>query len=200
MAVRRILYLGETVLRQQAEPVQEIDDAVVALAQDMIDTMLDAEGLGLSAPQVGESRRLIVVRTKDPEDEEKGHGILVLLNPEIVATSNEQEVATEGCLSLPTLQGRVPRHVGVEVRAINLTGHELIVQAEGIIARALQHEIDHLNGTLFIDRALPDSLVWLVPDEDEEDGYREEPTTIEEVVQRFDRLLHKRLAQADPSA
>jgi len=198
MAVRRIVYLGEPVLREQAGAIEEISDDVVALAQDLVETMLEADGLGLAAPQIGEARRVIAVRVvgEDREDEGDRPRVVVLINPEIVATSDEREEGTEGCLSLPTLQGQVERHVGVEVKAVGVDGEEIVVSAEGIVARALQHEIDHLDGIVFIDRAQPDSLVWLVPDEDEEDGYREEPTTVEEVVARFEKISKRRMARA----
>ncbi len=198
MAVRRIVYLGEPVLREKAREIDEITDEVVALARDLAETMLDADGLGLAAPQIGESRRVIAVRlvSEDREDEGGQPRVIVLLNPVITASSDESVVGTEGCLSLPTLQGQVERRVGVEVRGVSVDGEEMVVSAEGIVARALQHEIDHLDGVVFIDRARPDSLVWLVPDEDEEEGYREEPTTVDEVVARFEKISRRRMAKA----
>ena len=198
MAVRRIVYLGEPVLRQKAAEIEEITDEIVKLAQDLAETMLSADGLGLAAPQIGESRRVIAVRISGPdsEQEEEEPRVAVIINPVITAASEERESGAEGCLSLPTLQGIVERSSGVEVRGIGVDGEEIVVSADGIVARALQHEIDHLDGVVFIDRADPQSLVWLVPDEDEEDGYREEPTTVEEVVERFERISKRRMARA----
>ena len=228
MAIRRILYLGEPILREVARPVEVLDAAIAALAEDMIETMLDAPGLGLSAPQVGASVRLIVVRVPrlDAAGEEEavasqntqaGHctevcqgaeaaredkaSVLVLANPEIVKYGEESATRLEGCLSLPTLQGLVTRPDTIIVHATTLEGEKLRMEASGLLSRVLQHEIDHLNGVLFIDRADPESLHWLVPDEEEETGYREEPTTPEEVVERFERLRQRRLRQqAETSA
>lgn len=222
MAVRRILYLGEPLLREVARPVETFDASLAALAEDMIDTMLDAPGLGLSAPQVGASLRLIVVRVPrcDADGEEKategddaeggrsaGTGevaeaeepdeatVLVLANPEIIQVGEETVTRIEGCLSLPTLHGLVTRPDRIVVRGTTLQGEKLEMEASGLLSRVFQHEIDHLNGVLFIDRADPESLYWLVPDEDEETGYREEPTTPEEVVERFERLRQRRLGR-----
>lgn len=222
MAVRRILYLGEPLLREVARPVEAFDASLATLAEDMIETMLDAPGLGLSAPQVGAGIRLIVVRTPRPdaeveqEGEEGGDGaggqcgrvgeasqaqeqdeatVLVLANPEIVESGRETVTRIEGCLSLPTLHGLVTRPDSVIVRGTTLEGRHVEVEASGLLSRIFQHEIDHLDGVLFIDRAEADSLYWLVPDEEEESGYREEPTTVEEVVERFERLRQRRLSR-----
>lgn len=222
MAVRRILYLGEPLLREVARPVETFDASLAALAEDMIETMLDAPGLGLSAPQVGAGIRLIVVRLPRPDAEveqegteggdsasgQSGHAgetaqaenedeatVLVLANPEVVESGQETVTRIEGCLSLPTLHGLVTRPDSVIVRGTTLEGQQVEVEASGLLCRIFQHEIDHLDGVLFIDRAEPDSLYWLVPDEEEESGYREEPATVEEVVKRFERLRQRRLSR-----
>lgn len=194
MSVRRISYLGEPVLRAKARPVDEIDQAVIDLARDMVETMLEEPGLGLAAPQVGESRRIIVVRIDADEHEETEPRTVALINPVIIQASEEEVEGREGCLSLPTLQGIVPRAQEVLVAAVGLDGEEVRIEGEGLLARVLQHEIDHLDGVLFIDRADPESLVWLVPDEEEEEGYRRQPTTLEEVVERFERITRRRTA------
>jgi peptide deformylase len=213
MAVRRVLYLGEPLLREPAQPVAELTDEIAQLIEDMIATMMEAPGLGLAAPQVGESLRIVVVRIPTPkdededgeehqeeddgeeEDEDEDADILVLINPEVVECSDEQIPHKEGCLSLPTLQGIVARPAEVTISGLDYQGEDVRVRASGLIARILLHEIDHLDGVLFVDQVEPDSLVWLVPDEEAEGGSREEPTTVEEVEQRFERLRERRAAQ-----
>lgn len=196
----RIRYLGEPVLRARAEPVAEITDEIRRLAQDMVDTMLDEPGLGLAAPQVGESLRMVVVRivseNQDEEDtEEEKPTVAVLVNPEVIESSEETITRREGCLSLPTLWGEVTRPKSVAVRAVDLMGRPMEMHGEGLMARVLLHEIDHLDGTVFLDKANPDTLVWLVPDEDQEEGYREDPTTVEEVTARFEHIARRRRAK-----
>lgn len=207
MSVLRIRYLGDPVLRARAEPVTEITDELRCLARDMIETLLDEPGLGLAAPQVGESRRLVVVRIISPldedrseeevEDDEEEIEVQALINPEIIEAGDDLLVSREGCLSLPTLYGDVPRAREVVVRAVTIAGDEIQMHAEGLMARILQHELDHLDGTVFLDRADPDSLVWLVPDEDEESGRREDPTSVEEALARFERLAHRRAGRGE---
>jgi len=209
MSVLRICYLGEPVLRAKAEPIAEITEDLVCLAHDMIETMLEEPGLGLAAPQVGDSRRLVVLRIISPSDEEEEEAaeddeeddeeieVQALVNPEIVEACDDVLVSREGCLSLPTLYGDVPRARQVVVRAVTVAGDEIEIHAEGLMARILQHELDHLDGTVFLDRADPDTLVWLVPDEDEESGHREDPTTVEQALARFERLAHKRASRGE---
>ncbi len=187
MATREILYCGHPVLRRKAKRVRNVDDALLALIEDMKQTMVEAPGVGLAAPQLGESVRVIVVRADDEEDTE----IHALLNPHIAERSG-QEGAMEGCLSLPTLRGEVPRAASVVAVGTTPEGGEISIHADGLLARALQHEIDHLDGVLFLDRALRETLCWVVPDEDEEDGYRLDGTTVEEVTERFRRLQERR--------
>ena len=187
MARLPIRIYGDRVLQKRAKPVRQVDAALIELIEAMIETMSVEIGAGLAAPQVGESSRLIVVGAGGDEDGE----ILRLINPRIVAASGSQE-SLEGCLSLPTLRGQVQRHEQVAVEAINHTGREVIIEAEGLIARVLQHEIDHLNGVLFTDRADHDSLCWLLPDADTEDGYHLEPTTMKEARRSFARMRRKR--------
>ena len=150
MAVRRIVLMGDPVLRTRAEPVESFDDELRALVEDMFETMYHAEGVGLAAPQIGISRRIMVVDVRDDEREERGR--FALVNPEIVAVSRETDRASEGCLSIPGLEEVVERPWAVEVRGYDPHGLEVVIEADDLLARALQHEIDHLDGVLFPDR------------------------------------------------
>lgn len=133
------------VLRRRAEPVGRVTRSIAALIDDMLATMYDAQGVGLAAPQIGVSRRVIVV--------DIGDGPLALVNPEVVRRSAETETAFEGCLSIPDLIGEVPRAQSIYVTGLDRRGRKVWVEAEGYLARAIQHEIDHLDGILFLDRA-----------------------------------------------
>lgn len=191
MAVREIAYCGEPVLRRRASKVHNIDDEVRRLIADMKETMGPAAGMGLAAPQVGESRRIITVWS-DPEGEET----VALINPKIIEREGEEE-SFEGCLSLPTLRGIVMRPSRVVVAALDEEGNELEIEGTGIIAHCLAHEMDHLYGRLFIDAADPDSLCWMRPDEEEDAGFRFEPTTLEEATAAFQRLVERRKQRED---
>ena len=147
MAVLRIRYLGDPVLRVQAEEIDAVDDELRALARDMFDTMYAEDGVGLAGPQVGVGRRIIVV---DPREE--GVAPLALVNPEIVSETEEVDRAEEGCLSIPGLRELVDRCAGVVVEGTDLAGAPVRLEATGLLARILQHEIDHLDGVLFLDR------------------------------------------------
>jgi peptide deformylase len=150
MAIRPIVLMGDPVLRDPAEPVEHFDDELRALVEDMFATMYHAEGIGLAAPQVGISRRLLVIDVRDDENREGGRYALV--NPEIVVSSAETDRASEGCLSIPGLEEVVERPSAVEVRAYDPEGRPVTIEADDLLARALQHEIDHLDGVLFLDR------------------------------------------------
>lgn len=158
MALLKIARMGHPVLRQAAAAV---DPATVTtpdfqrLLDDMVETMRDADGVGLAAPQVHRSVRAIVaeVRAGNPRyPDAEGLPLTVLVNPRIVGASQEVEQGWEGCLSIPDLRGVVPRAASVEVHALDRAGQPVIVEAEGFFARILQHEIDHLDGVLFLDR------------------------------------------------
>ncbi len=151
MAVLQIRINDDPVLRQKAKRITTVDDRIRQLAQDMVDTMRAANGIGLAAPQVGVLLRLIVVEIPEDRDEGQRYHFTVLVNPEIVKATGEQ-VGPEGCLSLPGLIGEVRRAAKVVVKGLDLKGKEVRVKAQGLFARALQHEIDHLDGILFIDR------------------------------------------------
>ena len=166
MALRRIVTLPDTVLRRKARTVTTIDKNLQTLLDDMVETMRDAPGVGLAAPQIGLSERIIVVEYFErPEDEEKEDApkkVWALLNPEIVKSSEETVMGVEGCLSIPGLVGEVERHTSIQVKGLNRHGKPVKIKAEGWLARIFQHEIDHLNGILFPDRA---TRVWKPQDE-----------------------------------
>ena len=142
--------MGDPVLRAKAEPVPIVTDQVRRLIADMFETMYDEEGVGLAAPQVGISERIIVV---DPHEEDSKP--FALINPEILDLSKDTEKSEEGCLSIPGLREMVERPVSVRVRGMTPEGEITEIQTDGLLARILQHEIDHLDGVLFIDRLSP---------------------------------------------
>ena len=142
--VRNILKFGDETLRKQCKPMQKYDLRLWLLLRDMADTMYEAEGVGLAAPQVGILRRVVVI---DVGDE---HGLIELINPEIIATEGEQE-GSEGCLSAPGRRGYVKRPNKVTVKAQDRKGKPFEITGEGLLARAFCHEIDHLNGVLYSD-------------------------------------------------
>lgn len=148
MAVLEIKKAGDEVLKQQCPPVARIDRKIKQLLDDMAQTMYKANGVGLAAPQVGVLLRVIVI--------DAGEGLVELINPSIIETSEEKEKATEGCLSIPGVFGEVERYEKVTVSGLNRLGKKIQVTGTGLLARALQHEIDHLEGILFIEKA--DSL------------------------------------------
>lgn len=145
MAVYEILRLGNGILRQKANTVPKITPSIHKLLDNLADTMYAAHGVGLAAPQIGVPKRVIVL--------DVGEGLLELVNPTILEAEGS-ELGIEGCLSIPGLEGEVPRAARVVVEGWDRTGAIRRVSGEGLLARALQHEIDHLDGILFIDRAL----------------------------------------------
>ncbi len=153
MAECEIVTLPQAILRRKARKVTDFGPDFQALADDMVETMRVAPGVGLAAPQVGESLRLIVVEYGDEEDEELPPKLYVLANPEITRTSPEMVTGAEGCLSIPGVQGDVERFAAVTVKGLNRHGRPMTVKAKGWLARIFQHEIDHLDGILFVDRA-----------------------------------------------
>ncbi|MCC7369601.1 MAG: peptide deformylase [Chloroflexi bacterium] len=145
MTVRPIVALGNAVLRNKARKVSRFDQALRTLVQDMIETMRDAPGVGLAAPQIGVPLQVTVIEAEKDE-------VHVLVNPEIVKTEGEH-LLDEGCLSVPGYWGKVKRFEKVTVKARDASGKEFrIVDAEGLLCQALQHEIDHLNGMVYVDR------------------------------------------------
>jgi len=156
----------EPSLRLKAKQVTKFDTELQTLVDNMFETMRAAPGVGLAAPQIGESLRLVVVEYAEDEDENTKPKKYVLVNPEIIKRSEEMVVDVEGCLSLPGLAGRVERHQTVTVKAKNRFGKPLKIEAEGWLARIFQHEIDHLDGVLYIDRA--EEVFELTPEDAEQ--------------------------------
>ena len=146
MAKLKILKIGDETLRKVCRPVESITPRICTLLDDMIDTMRDAEGVGLAAPQIGVLRRVVVIEVEPGE-------VLELINPRIIATAGEQE-EIEGCLSVPGRSGKTHRPMHVTVRAMNRKGEEFDVSGSGLLARAFCHELDHLDGKLYIDNAI----------------------------------------------
>jgi peptide deformylase len=146
--IRPILILPDPLLRKKSAPVAKVDKEIRALVEDMFATMYDAPGVGLAAVQVGVPKRVITVDAT--RGEEPKHPI-ALVNPEIVWSSDEPSVHEEGCLSIPEVTEEVERPAKVRVRYLDLEGREQELEAEALLARVLQHEIDHTNGVLFID-------------------------------------------------
>ena len=138
---------GDPALRRRAEPVGAIDDGVRAICEQMVETMLRANGAGLAAPQIGISKRIIVL--------DVGGEFHVLINPELIETSEEVEQVTEGCLSVPGVDAAVGRATRAVIEGATLNGETVRIEGEGLLARAIQHEMDHLNGNLFLDRLSP---------------------------------------------
>ena len=148
MTVHKIVLLADPVLRQKAAPVEQVDDELRQLMEDMVETMYDAVGIGLAAPQIGISKRLIVM---DCAKDDTSPEIWKMINPEIISRSEETTKMEEGCLSIPGYNGDVTRPAEVEVRYMDIDGTAQQMTATGMLAACVQHEIDHLDGVLFID-------------------------------------------------
>ncbi len=144
MARYKVVLTGDPVLRRVSHPVKEVNDSIRKLMENMAETMYNAKGVGLAAPQVGINKRVIVV--------DIGEGLYKLVNPEIVSSSGIQD-GPEGCLSVPNVIGNVKRSEHIKVKALDENGNIVIIEASGFLARAFQHEIDHLNGIIFTDKA-----------------------------------------------
>ena len=168
MAIRRIYTADKPVLHQKAKPVQRIDATLRKLLDDMVETMRDAPGVGLAAPQIGMLLRVAVV-----EYEEQ---LYKVVNPEITWVSEERDVAEEGCLSIPDFVGSVERFTAIRVRAKDEKGKLHTIEAAGWLARIFQHEIDHLDGILYTDRMAPGERLRPAPAKEEEEA---EPRTAE---------------------
>lgn len=150
MALRRItIYKKDDVLRKKSKHVDKINERIIQLLDDMAETMYQANGVGLAAPQVGILRRAITV--------DIGDGLLKLINPKIIEQEGEQQ-DVEGCLSIPGITGEVKRPYRVKLKAVNENGESMQLEGTGLLARAFCHEIDHLNGILFIDRVVSGTL------------------------------------------
>ncbi len=165
MALREIVTVPNDVLRRKARKITEFDKELQKTIDDMIETMREAPGVGLAAPQVGLSERLVVVEyEEDDEKEDSPKKLYVVVNPEVISTSEETEMGIEGCLSVPGLVGEVERSLEIVVRGQNRRGQPVKIKANGWLARIFQHEIDHLDGILYTDRA---TKVWKPAPEEE---------------------------------
>jgi len=169
MAVRSIVLADNPLLRQKSKKVKRFDKGLEALIEDMVETMHAARGVGLAAPQIGVLSRVIVVELPDDEEDPQSGKLFVLCNPEIVRAEGEEE-GEEGCLSVPGYVGLVKRAAVVTVRGQDRRGRRVRVKARGLLARAFQHEIDHLNGILYIDRVESPDKLWRIVPEGEAEG------------------------------
>lgn len=147
MALRNIRIYGDPILRKKSKPVEVVNDRIKILIKDMFQTMYYEDGVGLAAPQVGILKRVVVV--------DIGEGPIALINPEIISKEGSY-IDTEGCLSLPEKQGEVERPQHIRVKALNEEGKEINFDAEDLFARAICHEVDHLDGILFTDKVIPE--------------------------------------------
>lgn len=166
MAIRDLVFLPDPRLREECVLIDVVDEDIRELASDMFETMYDAPGIGLAAPQIGVMKRIVVVdvseraeretgevdsEANDPSPAEPASNPLALINPEIIATSEKRSVYQEGCLSIPDVYEDVERPEVITVRYLDLEGAEQTLEADGLLATCIQHEIDHINGVLFID-------------------------------------------------
>ena len=173
MAVREILQIGNPVLRKRSSKIAHFDGALAGLVQDMVESVEAANGVGLAAPQIGISKRLIIVEMPDDESYPHPGERWVMCNPEVVKAGRETEIGQEGCLSVAGYVGMVERPVSAIIRGQDLKGKKLRVKAEGFLARAFLHEIDHLNGVLYVDLADDGSMMTV--DEYEQMIQEQEP-------------------------
>jgi peptide deformylase len=164
MSILQIVTVPDPVLRRKAHKVTNFEKDFQIMVDNMIETMRDAPGVGLAAPQVGLSEQLIVIEYGDDDDETVPKRLFAVANPEIIQTSETVITGLEACLSVPDLVGEVERFESVVVKGLNRYGKPVKIKAEGWLARIFQHEIDHLNGVLFTDRT---DKVWQPREEDE---------------------------------
>ncbi|MCB5201449.1 peptide deformylase [Neorhizobium sp. T786] len=148
MTIKPLIILPDPLLRQVSTSVEQVDSEIKRLADDMLETMYDAPGIGLAAVQIGVPRRMLVIDVSRDDEENKP---LVFINPEVVRTSDDRSVYEEGCLSIPDYYAEVERPAVVTVNYVDREGKQQRLEADGLLATCLQHEIDHLDGVLFID-------------------------------------------------
>lgn len=159
MAIREIRENGDEILRKKSREIEKIDEKVLELIEDMIETMHKYNGVGLAAPQVGILKRIVVIDLYDD------NGPLRLINPKIVKTKGKQEVE-EGCLSFPNQYAKMIRPEEVVAEALNEKGEKIKIKAKGLLAQAICHEVEHLEGILFVDNMIPGTLEFVTPSED----------------------------------
>jgi len=187
MAIRQIIYSNDPLLRKPSRHVRRVAEETQALIDDMIETMHEANGIGLAAVQIGVPERVIIldvpILPDDGDDEVEGaegpteSEFYALINPEIARRSQETVEGIEGCLSVPGWVGEVERHCAVTVEGLDRSGDQVRVRAEGLLARVFQHEIDHCHGVLFIDRIQDPEKVWAV-----EEGKEEEAEATQQII------------------
>ena len=177
MALLDIIKIGDPRLRKKSRPIRRFDKRLKKLAQDMVETMRHADGVGLAAPQVGINERLIVVEMPKEgfEDDPQAGKLFVVVNPEIVRAKGKMEPGDEGCLSIPGYIGEVMRYPMVTVKGQDVNGKEIRIKAYDFLARIFQHEIDHLDGVLFIDHIQDPAKLRRIVHDPETDEWREEP-------------------------
>lgn len=158
MAIRIVRQEGDEILKKKSRPVEAIDEKIQELIKDMIETMHKYDGVGLAAVQVGVLKKVVVIDTY-----EEGSPVYVLINPEILEEKGAREVE-EGCLSFPNKFAKVIRPEKVKVKALNEKGEEIIIKANGLLAQAICHEVDHLNGKVFVDKMIPGTLEIIKPE------------------------------------
>lgn len=163
--IRPIRKIGDPILRRRAKKVEKITKDTQRLIDDMIETMRAAHGLGLAAPQIGVSERIAIVEVEQDDANPGDSKLHVLINPEVLRVSEETWEHVEGCLSIPGWRGDVVRPVRVTVRATDREGKRFTLDAEGMLARAILHEVDHLDGVLYIDRLVAPDRIWRVDEE-----------------------------------
>jgi peptide deformylase len=192
MAVRPIFYVNNPLLRQKSKKVRQFNSALRALAEDMAETMRENNGIGLAAPQVGVLQRLITVELPENEEDPQSGKLYVVVNPEIVKAEGEEEETPEGCLSIPNWYGLVKRASRVTVKGQDVKGKPIRIKADGLLARVFQHEIDHLQGVLFIDLVDDPDKIWRVErqeqveaDDSGEAATAEPPSAVEEQVKEL---------------
>ena len=179
MAVRKVIYLGDERLRQKAKKIKQFTPGLKQLAQDMLETMRHYDGSGLAGPQIGVMQRIFVAEIPLPEEENsksqpQNRKSYVLVNPKIIKMSKGVIEGQEGCLSIPHLRGLVERAEWIEVRAQDINGRRIKLKVDGLLARVFMHEIDHLEGILYIDYINDNEKLWQILPEGEENSEIEE--------------------------
>jgi len=168
VAVREVIFADNPILREKSKKVKDFGEALQVLIDDMVETMHAANGLGLAAPQIGVLQQVIIIQLPEDEEEPQSGKLFALCNPQIVRADGEEK-SEEGCLCLPGWLGEVKRATSVTVKAQDRRGKKVRIKAEGFLARVFQHETDHINGILYIDRVeSPDKIRRIVPPEEEE--------------------------------
>jgi peptide deformylase len=168
MSVRPIVFSDDPLLREKSHRVRRVGPDVQQLVDDMVETMRATNGIGLAAIQIGVPERVIVVQLPEDEEDPESGELYAIINPALARKSREVEEGIEGCLSIPGWVGEVPRHHAVTIKGLDLQGQPVRVKAQGWLARAFQHEVDHCDGVLFIDRIEDPEKIWPVPEGEEE--------------------------------